>query len=123
MTDALGLSSEGKFTKKMDNKKPTYEQICDPAYRRAELTSEKMGAVWVAFNELDGLINKTQLARQYFHRSQGWLSQKLNGCEVCSRQRAFTEEEYRQLADAMRDIARRLNAYAAEIDAAAYDPE
>ena len=97
--------------------------MCDPAFRRAELISEKMGAVWVAFNELRGLLNKSQLAQQYFQRSQAWLSQKLNGCEVCSRQRSFTEDEYHRLAEAFRDIARRLEAHAAEIDAAAPDGE
>lgn len=107
----------------MDNKKPTFEQMCDPAFRRAELVSEKMGAVWVAFNELKGLLNKSQLAEQYFKRTQSWLSQKINGCEVCNSQRSFTDSEYLQLADAFRDIARRLEAHAAEIDAAAPDPE
>ena len=102
----------------MDNKKTTFEQLCDPAYRRAELVTEKMGAVWVAFNELRGLVNKSQLAKQYFGHTQGWFSQKLNGCEVCNRKYAFTEDEYHQLADAFRDLAGRLTRYADEIDAA-----
>ncbi len=92
--------------------------MCDPAYRRAQLVTEKMGAVWVAFNELNGLLNKTQLAEQYFHRTQSWLSQKLHGCEVCNRKRTFTAEEYTTLANAFRDIAHRLEKYADEIDAA-----
>ena len=33
----------------------------------------------------------------------------------------LTETEYHQLADALRDIAKRLNAHADEIDAAAMD--
>lgn len=92
--------------------------MCDPAYRRAELVSEKAGAAWVAFLELRGIINKSQLASQYFNRSQSWLSQKINGCEVCKIERSFTENEYHQLAEAFRDIARRLMAYANEIDSA-----
>ena len=102
----------------MDNEKPTFDQICNPAYLRAQLVSEKMGAVWMAFLELDGLINKTQLAKQYFGHTHGWLSQKLNGCELCRKKKSFTEEEYHQLAESFRDIARRLEKYAAEIDAA-----
>lgn len=105
----------------MNNKKPTFEQICDPTYRRAELVSEKMGAVWVAFNELQGIVNKSQLAKQYFGHTQGWLSQKLNGCEVCNQKRSFTEEEYHRLAEAFRDLARRLARHASEIDAAAME--
>ena len=107
----------------MDNKKPTFEQLYDPAYRRAQLVSEKMGAVWTAFLELGGLINKTQIAEQYFQRTQGWFSQKLNGCELCRKKQSFSPEEYRKLAEAFRDIARRLNAHADEIDAAAPDSE
>lgn len=102
----------------MENKKITYEQMCDRNFRRALLTSTKPGAVWVAFKELNGLINKTQIAEQYFKRSQAWLSQKLNGCTLHQKKQAFTEAEYHQLAEALRDIARRLTAHADEIDAA-----
>lgn len=82
----------------------------------------KSSAVWVTFFELDGLINKSALARQYFGRSQGWLSQKLNGCTSHNVRQRFSAEEYHELAEAFRDIARRLNAHADEIDAAAMDP-
>lgn len=105
----------------MDNSKPTFEQMCDPAYRRAQLITEKTGAVFVIFNELNGLINKTRIANDYFQRTHAWFSQKLNGCILHKVQYAFTEAEYRQLADAFRDIARRLNRYADEIDAAAME--
>lgn len=107
----------------MEDKKITFEQLNDPAFRRSALISEKSGATWIAFLELNGLINKTQLAEQYFQRTQAWLSQKLNGCEVCKKKAAFTEAEYHELAEAFRDIARRLEAHAAEIDAAAMDQE
>ena len=105
------------YKKIMTNEKPTFEQLCDPDYRRKELVTEKMGATWVAFTELDGLINLSKLAG-YFKKSQSWLSQKINGCTVCKRKRAFTEEEYHQLAESFRDIAKRLMAHADEIDAA-----
>lgn len=107
----------------MKNNKITFEQLNDQAFRRAQLISEKSGATWVAFQELNGLINKTQLAGQYFQRTQAWLSQKLNGCEVCKKKAAFTEAEYHELAEAFRDIARRLEVHAAEIDAAVMDQE
>lgn len=97
--------------------------MCSPQYRREQLITEKMGATWVAFLELNGIINKTRLAELYFQRSQSWLSQKLNGCEVCKKQASFTEAEYHKLAEAFRDIARRLNAHANEIDAAEMEPD
>ncbi len=105
----------------MTENKITFEQLCDPAFRRSELIKEKSGAVWIAFLELNGLLSKTQLAQQYFNRTHGWLSQKLHGCTLHRRKQSFTDPEYHQLADAFRDIAKRLNAHADEIDAAAPD--
>lgn len=99
-------------------------EIFDPAKHeehRTNMIGIKSGAVWNAFVELEGLINKTQLADQYFNRSHAWLSQKLNGCTLHNRKKAFTEKEYHQLAEAFRHIARRLEAHADEIDAAAMD--
>ncbi len=78
----------------------------------------KSEATWVAFHELDGLINVSKLAKEYFHKSQSWLAQKINGYDVCNKKRGFTEEEYKQLTAAFRDIAKRLNEYADAIDAA-----
>ncbi|MBE6305718.1 MAG: DUF5053 domain-containing protein [Bacteroidales bacterium] len=85
---------------------------------REKVIREKSGAVWNAFVELEGLINKTQIAEQYFGRSQAWFSQKLNGCTLHNKRQAFSEEEYRKLAESFRHIALRLSAHADEIDAA-----
>ena len=79
--------------------------------------------MWVAFLELEGIINKTKLANKYFNKSHAWFSQKLNGITVLNRQKAFTEAEYHQLAEAFRHIAKRLNAHADEIDAAAMETD
>ena len=81
----------------------------------------KSGAVFTAFAELEDLINKSQLAQQYFDKSQSWLSQRIHGCMVLKKSMAFKEEEYHQLAEAFRHIAMRLNAHADEIDNAALE--
>ncbi len=83
---------------------------------RKEIISDKPGAVFIAFSELEGLINKSQLAQQYFEKTQGWLSQRLHGCMVRKKAATFKPEEYHRLAEAFRDIARRLEAHADEID-------
>lgn len=88
---------------------------------RREVMEYKDGAVWTVFLELDGLINRAQLAKQYMNKSQSWLAQKLNGCTVCNKTVSFTEAEYHQLAEAFREISRRLAVYADEIDAAKMD--
>lgn len=89
--------------------------------RRNAIIDIKSGAVWNAFVELEGLVSKSQIARQYFGKSQGWFSQKLNGCTLHNKKQEFTEAEYSKLADAFRDIARRLEAHADEIDKATVD--
>ena len=88
---------------------------------RAELIKTKPGAVNNTFIELEGLLNKTQIATQYFERTQSWLAQKLKGCMTFNPEKAFTEAEYAKLAESLRHIARRLQAHADEIDAATLD--
>ena len=101
--------------------KISFEDFCNPEFRKSEQMKVKSEALWLAFLELDGLINISKLARRYFHKSQSWLSQKLHGHSVCDKKRSFTEEEYHQLAESFRDIARRLNQFADAIDTAAMD--
>ena len=83
---------------------------------RAKLLDVKTNATWLAFSELEGIINNSALARQYFKRSPSWLTQRINGNTVFNKTAMFRPEEYHQLAEAFRDIARRLNAHADEID-------
>ncbi len=94
----------------------TYEQFIDPVLRRERQMKVKSEAVWVAFLELDGLINVSRLAREYFGKSQSWFAQKLNGYTVCHKKRSFNAEEYARLAESFRDIARRLEDYATAIE-------
>lgn len=88
--------------------------------RRQKCIGFKPDATSTAFSELEDIVNKTQLARQYFGKSHSWFSQRLNGCTVLNRKMFFKEEEFHQLAEAFRDIARRLEAHADEIDAATF---
>ena len=99
-------------------------QLNNPAEyeaRRQKCIEYKPDAVVTAFSELEDIINKTQIAKQYFGKSQSWFSQRLNGCTVLNKAAAFKPEEFHQLAEAFRDIARRLEAHADEIDAAKSD--
>ena len=89
--------------------------------RRKKCIEYKLDAIETAFSELEDIINKSQIAKQYFGKSQSWFSQRLNGCTVLKKSMAFNEEEFHQLAEAFRDIAKRLQAHADEIDAAKYE--
>lgn len=103
------------------SEKITFEQLCNPKFRRAQNITIKSGAVFVAFTELNGIINNAALARQYFHRSPSWIAQRINGNTVFDKKAGFRPAEYQQLANAFRDIARRLIAHADEIDTASLD--
>lgn len=83
---------------------------------RKKCIEYKADATATAFSELEDIINKSALASQYFHRSQSWFSQRLNGCMVLNKSMSFKASEYHELAEAFRDIARRLLAHADEID-------
>lgn len=89
--------------------------------RRKEIIATKSGATWNAFTELEDIINKSQLAKQYFDKSQSWFSQRVHGCTVRKKETEFKPEEYAKLAEAFRDIAKRLIAHADEIDAAKFE--
>ena len=91
--------------------------------RRKKVITDKSGATFTAFSELEDLINKTQLSKQYFEKSQSWLSQRLHGCMVQKKEMSFKSQEYHQLAEAFRHIAMRLIAHADEIDAASEDED
>ena len=86
--------------------------------RRKKCIAFKPDATATAFSELEDIINKSQLAKQYFGKSQSWFSQRVNGCTVLNKSMTFKDEEYHQLAEAFRDIAKRLLAHADETDAA-----
>lgn len=88
---------------------------------REEIISTKSGALWNAFIELEGLINKSQLSKQYFGKTHGWFSQRLHGCTVQKKEQSFKGDEYNEIASAFRDIAKRLQAHADEIDKAEDD--
>lgn len=98
------------------------KEVLNPERReaiRAEAISYRTGAIANAFIELNGIINKSAIARDYFNKSQGWFSQRLHNAHVCRSEVSFKENDARLLADAFRDIARRLNGLAEEIETVA----
>ncbi len=95
--------------------------IAEYEERRKKCIEYKSDATATAFSELEDIINKSQLAKQYFGKSQSWFSQRVNGCTVQRKSMAFKEEEYHKLAEAFRDVAKRLQAHADEIDMAKSD--
>lgn len=95
-------------------------EVLNPERRasiREKAISFRGGAIVNSFVELEGIINKSELARQYFNKSQSWLSQRINGCMQGKHKMEFSAAEGRELVAAFRDVARRLNGLADEIEA------
>lgn len=111
----------GKFTEKMYLGKRKILRADVYEDRRREIMKTKEGAVWLAFTELEDLIDPAALAAQYFEKPGEWLTKRLDGCAVRDKETALDENECGQLAEAFRDIAKRLLAHADEIDAAKMD--
>lgn len=97
--------------------------IAEYEERRKKCIEYKPDATVTAFSELEDIINKSQLAKQYFNKSQSWFSQRIHGCTVMNKAMSFKEEEYHKLAEAFRDIAKRLQAHADEIDNAEFEQD
>lgn len=86
---------------------------------RKEVMNYRGGAIYTAFDELEGIINKSEFAGQYMKKSQSYFSQRLNGCVVGGKNRGFSSDEARLIAESFRDIAGRLSELASEIEAVA----
>ncbi|MBR6250131.1 MAG: DUF5053 domain-containing protein [Bacteroidales bacterium] len=85
---------------------------------RKETIKVKGGALSLQFVELDGLINISKFSKRFMHKSQSWFSQRLHGALVMRKEQEFKEQEYARIAESFRELARQLNQYADEIDAA-----
>ena len=83
---------------------------------KTELMQSKNGAAWVAFNELNGMINSKMFAGKYLNKSQSWLSQRLNGSVVKGKPRVLKNDECLLIADVFKQLAATLNEYASEIE-------
>ncbi len=111
----------GEFTEKMYLGKRKILRADVYEERRRELMKTKEGAAWLAFTELEDLLDTSAVAQQYFNKPGEWMAQRIQGCTLRRKDEAFSAEEYDELTAAFRDIAKRLQAHADEIDAAKMD--
>jgi hypothetical protein len=62
----------------------------------------------VKMENILGVVSMAYIAREYFHKSKFWFSQKLNGNIKNGTVTSFTEEELKILSFALRDISLKL---------------
>lgn len=65
--------------------------------------------------EILPVISVSEFAKRYFGRSASWLHQRINGNAVHGKPAEFTPEEKQLLANALRDMADKLNQAASAV--------
>ncbi|MDR1097597.1 MAG: DUF5053 domain-containing protein [Tannerella sp.] len=71
--------------------------------------------VKIKLQEILGVVSMAYIAREYFHKSKYWFSQKLNGNLKNGVACSFTEDEMKILASALRDISAKIQSTASLI--------
>lgn len=84
---------------------------------RAQIVKTKSGATWNTFLELEGLVSEKEFAKQYLGKTKKWFNEKLINSGQHNSE-AFTSEEYTEIVESLRDVAKRLLAHADEIERA-----
>jgi hypothetical protein len=78
-------------------------ELCDETAIRAKL------------DEVLGVVSMSYIAKEYFHKSKSWFSQKLNGKIKYGTSPSFTKDELKTLAFALQDIGVKLRKTARSI--------
>jgi hypothetical protein len=61
--------------------------------------------------EISDIISMSYIAKNYFNKTKGWLSQRVNGHEVNGKPVKFVPEELDTLNFALQDIAAKIGAF------------
>jgi hypothetical protein len=72
-------------------------------------------SIRIKLEEIIGVVSMAYIAREYFHKSKFWFSQKLNGNIKNGLISSFTEDELKTLSFALQDISVKLQNTACSI--------
>lgn len=59
--------------------------------------------------DIEGLLNFSAIAKDYFGKDRTWLHQRINGSVVNGKKAAFTEEEKKIFIQALHDVSARIS--------------
>ena len=79
-------------------------------------------AIDIANSELES-FTPNNFARHYFGEDEYWLQKKVYGCLHHKKDMAFSQEEIATYIAALRDVAKRINTLADEIEGQPFDAE
>ena len=94
-------------SKSENEKKEFAESFRDSAADAVKHANEfyKEVTIRMKLENILGIVSTAYIAREYFHKSKGWFSQKLNGSIKNGNLTSFSEEELKTLASALEDIS------------------
>lgn len=79
----------------------------DDELNETRQTLEKVD-VAMALDDISAYVSLSAIATNYFGKSKNWLYQRIRGYMVNGKRASFSDEEKKQLADALRDLSERL---------------
>ncbi len=59
--------------------------------------------------DIEGLLNFSAIAKEYFGKDRTWLHQRISGSIVNGKKAAFTEEEKKIFVQALQDVCARIS--------------
>ncbi|MDR1719814.1 MAG: DUF5053 domain-containing protein [Dysgonamonadaceae bacterium] len=94
-------------SKNESEKKAFADAFAASAKKQAAHTKEMINemTIRIKLEKVLGVVSMSYIAREYFHKSKGWFSQKLNGNIKNGKITFFTESELIALAKALEDIS------------------
>jgi len=97
-------------SKTKDEKKEFADAFVDSAREQVEKTRKFCDEVTIRLKleEVLGVVSMAYIAREYFHKSKAWFSQKLNGNIKNGIISSFSEEELKILSFALEDISEKI---------------
>lgn len=114
-TEEERLAFDSKFrnhiaSKNENEKKEFADAFIDSAREQVAKTNRFCDEVTIRLKleEILGVISMAYIAREYFHKSKAWFSQKLNGNIKNGVVSSFSDEELKILHFALEDIVEKI---------------
>jgi len=90
----------------------------DYLYWRGQCIGDKGGALSTQITELNKILNISVFSKRFLKKPQKWFNEKLKESSLLHTKTEFTVEEYSQIVNGYRELARQFNQYADELEKA-----
>lgn len=101
---------EAEFTQLADSDPEGFEAAV-LASAKNTLQAAKQLKIKEQMGEISQIISMSYIAKNYFNKTKGWLSQRVNGNEVNGKPAQFTQEELEILNTAFADLSKKISLF------------